>query len=552
MFNKTPAELKEQFLNIKSLPDLANLLDTKRFHLTFFYKDRKNQFYKHFRIPKKTTGFRDIYAPQNELKILLSKINYILQSVYPPNSAVHGFSKSHSSSTKRDIRSNAAKHVKKHMVLNIDLQNFFTQITYRRIVGLFRANPFRFPKEIASILAEICTYKGALPQGSPTSPVLSNMICMRLDSQLKQLAKKYRCVYTRYADDITFSTDLCSFPQELAYPKNKQTFIGKELKGIIENNGFNINPLKIRLETPNQRQEATGITINKRLNVKRIFIKQLRAILHDWALNGEQAAANHFFTKNSRISTSRNFRRIIEGRIEFLGYIRGKEDFIYAKFKNQFNKCAGRNQEHIPETKYEWISQRLWRLESTSHQGSAFVCEGNKIITCAHCIENDDEKTLELISNSKKIRFLVNDIKIQAGQVKNGLDVAVLNIIPPNHQTFNYFEIGNPKNVHQGDKVIIAGYGHTGNSEQTKIIDTKITNIKCVTIDYFDDKGLLKSTQIKHFVVADPIVSGDSGGVLLDAKYKAIGILLRGTSPENPSTSSPFEAISIDALNLLF
>lgn len=146
------------------------------------------------------------------------------------------------------------------------------------------ALPYHVPHEAATVLAQICCFKNQLPQGAPTSPVVSNMICSKLDSQLQALAKEHRCVYTRYADDITFSTSLKSFPRAVAHVVRTKS--GEEielvsiLRSIIEANGFVVNPEKLRLRAANQSQTVTGLTVNRIVNVRRRFIRELRAMLH--------------------------------------------------------------------------------------------------------------------------------------------------------------------------------------------------------------------------------------------------------------------------------
>src|SRR5690606_12917628 len=149
---------------------------------------------------------------------------------------------------------------------------------------------YRLNDEVATILAQICCHNGILPQGAPTSPIISNMICVRLDAKLQQLAKEHQCTYSRYADDITFSTNRSSFPSALAYLSDiGQIEIGNELSIIIEENGFQINPKKTRLQSKHQRQEVTGLTVNRYPNVQRRYIKQIRGILHAWKKYGLDA-----------------------------------------------------------------------------------------------------------------------------------------------------------------------------------------------------------------------------------------------------------------------
>ena len=376
MLNDKDLEKRNKFFKIKTREDLANILGIKLNTLTFFLNDkRKEKYYKTFLISKRNNSYRMISAPQDSLKTILAKLNHIFNLVYPPKPSVHGFIKSNALiHEKRSIITNALKHVNKRFVLNIDLVNFFPSINKSRIRGLFQAKPFNFSRDIALDLAILCTYKNTLPQGAPTSPTLSNMICKKMDNELQNLACACKCTYTRYADDITFSTTKRNFPKELAYSDIKEDKIiieaGDILNRIIISNGFHINEKKTRLQNYTTRQEVTGLIVNKKVNINRKYIKHIRAILHDWSINGIDNAVNNYNKhKHQKLSLynpvrkAKIFTRVIRGKIEFIGNVRGKEDFIYAKFYNQFNKLVKNNKKHKPENEIEQFNKHLWMLQ---------------------------------------------------------------------------------------------------------------------------------------------------------------------------------------------
>ena len=201
-----------------------------------------------------------------------------MQSVYRPKPSVHGFAPG------KNVKTNALQHIGKRWVFNTDLENFFPSINFGRVRGMFMGKPYCLPANVATVLAHICCYKRYLPQGAPTSPVISNMICAQMDSQLQQLAKAVdRSTYTRYADDITFSTTIKTFPTEIAILDDlNQLRPGDQLEQVIKQNGFNINRSKIWLSGQNRRQEVTGITVNEFPNLSRKFTNQIRAMLHAW------------------------------------------------------------------------------------------------------------------------------------------------------------------------------------------------------------------------------------------------------------------------------
>jgi RNA-directed DNA polymerase len=170
-----------------------------------------------------------------------------------------------------------------------------------------------------------------------------------MDSQLRRLAVKYRCVYTRYADDLTFSTSLREFPEALAKveatKRGNELKIGPELKHIIDLNGFEINRDKIRLQTADRRQGVTGLTVNQFPNVSRRYLSQVRAMLHAWKTHGLDNAQNEFYSLYNKKSqsphkTDVSFANVVQGKIEFLGMVRGKHDPTYLQFLSQLAALA--------------------------------------------------------------------------------------------------------------------------------------------------------------------------------------------------------------------
>lgn len=183
-------ELIKMFLQVKSIDELAQfLLEAKG--ILSYYLYINSDCYTEFNIPKKTGGVRTISAPERGLKRILKKLNYVLNHVYDtrPKKSAHGFVH------QKSIITNAKKHTNKKFVLNIDLKDFFPSIHFGRVKGLFKSAPFNFNEEISHILANFVTYEGVLPQGAPTSPILTNFIFRRLDSGMELLAKNNNSIY---------------------------------------------------------------------------------------------------------------------------------------------------------------------------------------------------------------------------------------------------------------------------------------------------------------------------------------------------------------------
>ena len=337
----TKDSVKAKFASLKTFKDLAELLEVKPGYLNFLlYQFPLEDRYTTFSIPKRKPGnFRTISEPIKSLKILQRKLKQVLECVYEPRCSVHGFTKG--SSIVTNARAHRSKRKLKY-VLNIDIEDFFPSIHFGRVRGLFHNSPYNLPLNVATWLAQICCHERGLPQGSPTSPIVANMICNRLDSQLQRLAQRNRCTYTRYADDITFSTSMSQFPQSLASRDGGQVILGTELSEIIASNSFNVNHSKIKLQTLGTRQEITGITVNRFPNVKQAYIRQIRAMLHDWETSDSNTALNNHLKrrKKHRYPGKRDllFSQIVRGKIEYLGMVRGKDDFMYIRFMEQLKK----------------------------------------------------------------------------------------------------------------------------------------------------------------------------------------------------------------------
>lgn len=335
---------KNIFLSLRTPREVADLLDIEYGRLVYhLYKIKDEDKYKSFNLPKKTGGVREINSPVTALKLIQQKLNEILLDVYQPKPSVYGYVR------KRNIVLNARKHKRAKFILNLDLENYFPSINFGRVRGLFMGKPYYLPASVATVLAQICCHKNALPQGAPTSPTISNMICGQMDSQLQTLAMKNKCYYTRYADDITFSTFLKEFPESIAkFISINEVIVSQELQTIINSNGFSINGKKVRLQPRYRRQEVTGLTVNKFPNVRRKYVRQVRSMLHAWDKYGITDAEKEFFIKYE--DKSRNpdlempaFGQIIKGKIEFLGMVKGKKDAVYLKLLSKYNSLHARD-----------------------------------------------------------------------------------------------------------------------------------------------------------------------------------------------------------------
>lgn len=333
----------ELFSKLNFGRDVANFLEIPYGQLLYLlYKQPEKNKYSSFSIPKKTKGHRTISKPSKGIDILQKKLKPYLDAYYRVKAPVHGFVKG------KSVVSNASNHLKSRHILNLDLSDFYGSINYGRVRGLFLAKPFSFGEKAASVLAQLLCYQNKLPQGACTSPVISNFVASNLDKKLVLLAKRYHCTYTRYSDDITISCNKKNFPNSLASyegnnPITGEIIIGKLLEDIIDSAGFKINYDKVRLQIPSVRQEVTGITVNEFPNVKRSYIRNIRAMLNDWKSNGAIEAEKNYIKKHpeKHINISDDkldgsyFCKVFYGKLSFLKMVRNfkeKNDSVVTNF----------------------------------------------------------------------------------------------------------------------------------------------------------------------------------------------------------------------------
>lgn len=266
-----------KFCDIQSRNELADYLKVPRQKLSYLlYALTPEKCYQSFQIPKKSGGTRTITAPNNDLKYvqkMLAKALYVYQQEYRKSEKIQQ-KVSHAFEKKKGIITNATIHKNKRYVFNIDLEDYFGSFHIGRVIGYFENNRhFCFPHEVAVTIAKIACYQGKLPQGSPCSPIITNMICENLDVKLIKLSKKYKLDYTRYADDITFSTNCSSF-------LTSQDAFMDELVSIIKSAGFSLNPKKTRLQFKDSQQKVTGLVVNQKVNVDRAYYRETKAMAH--------------------------------------------------------------------------------------------------------------------------------------------------------------------------------------------------------------------------------------------------------------------------------
>ncbi len=303
--------------------------------------------YRQFKIKKKSGGFRLITAPRTQnFMMMLQSVNEILKAYYTPSNYAMGFTEG------RSVVTNATVHKGQNYVLNLDLKDFFPSIEQPRVWKRLQLNPFNFPVQIANLIAGLCAMRESrkdadgenhfvyvLPQGAPTSPIITNMICDTLDRRLAGLARRFGLHYTRYADDITFSS--------MHYVYSPKGDFYKELKRIITEQGFTINEAKTRLQKRGARQEVTGIIVSEKLNVTQKYVRDIRNILYIWEKYDYSVALSKFLPKykaeKGHVKKGcPDLINVIDGKLMYLKMVKGEDDSVYVRLHNKFQELVAK------------------------------------------------------------------------------------------------------------------------------------------------------------------------------------------------------------------
>lgn len=384
------------FFRIETRTELAELLEIKPRNLTYIlYVKGTENCYNSFTIPKKNGGERKIDAPDERLKSIQRKLADLLwkrqQEIWEFRGIVPRIS--HAFEKGKGIISNAKIHRNKRYVLNFDLENFFGSFHFGRVRGFFQKNKwFKCSTEVATIIAQLCCYQGVLPQGAPTSPIITNLICQVLDQHLLRVARKYGLNYTRYADDLTFSTNRKDF---LEYQEDFIAEIKRELKIA----GFRMNEAKTRIQFKNSRQMVTGLVVNKKINVNNTYCRMTRAM-----------AQNQYMYDEFYIDGKKGTLEQLEGRFAFIDQL--------DKYNNGLNDEQHEvNTLNVRESAYKKF---LFYKIFYHNEHPLIVTEGKTDICYIKCalksLYKEYPELIELDENEKfryKVSFLKRTERIQ-------------------------------------------------------------------------------------------------------------------------------------------
>lgn len=524
----------EDFLKLSTADQVAAFFGTTYKEISkVFYQTPNRYKYREFKVAKRNGGSRKISAPNKKIKEIQQILADVLLEIYKQKPSVHGFCKN------RSIVTNAQQHLDKKHIFNIDIQDFFPSIHFGRVKNLFAKPPFSLPHAAATVLAHICCFDNKLPQGAPTSPIITNLICIKLDTSLQKLAKKHNCTYSRYADDISFSFTCRQnrLSREIIVIRPSGIEPGEVLTNKIEENGFKINNKKIRLCTGSNRFEVTGLIVNEFPNVRRSYIQQIKSMIYAWEKHGYENAEiefhNRYYFHKRTTDQKPLLQNVIKGKLSFLHMVRGDRDNIYINLAKRFNKLIPAYERPLPYVEptddEKNIYNTLWILETLyddengeliANHGTGFMLKDVGLVTCAHVVGHKGEihkKTEAFRYNAPHQKYTINVVKYS-----EELDLAVVELLADDKSKVNIPECLSPSSVDVAlkDNVSLFGFPAYKIGQTPYVAEAKVAS-------KFATKGIQK------FEISTQIREGNSGGPVLNHKFEVAGIAAEGAQKDS-------------------
>ena len=386
----TKADFENKLSNLRDPQELAAMLNELKspyYYSDFrgkqlsFFADTNNirRRCKTFRLRKKHGGYREITAPKGALRGVLQALNIVLQTYDEPTPWAYGFV------CGRSVVDNARPHVGKRYILNLDLKNFFPTITRHQVADCLMAEPFGFSSLAAKLISGLASVRTnnneeVLAQGFATSPTLSNFICREMDKEIAGVAAAQGITFTRYADDLTFSSDA-----DILRPQGE---LVQQVKAIVERYGFRLNEEKTHLQRRGRRQEVTGLMVTEKVNVSRRYVREIRSLLYIWERYGYEDACKaawksyklqHGKTKGHRHHVSLN--KVLGGKLNYMKMVRGANDPLYQRFVSRYTSLQQTNKREVKEVEYKAYMNKYLSISAKDRMTSANVLPNDNTST---------------------------------------------------------------------------------------------------------------------------------------------------------------------------
>lgn len=533
-----------RFTNISTNAQLAEYCGVSWDELRMLAYAKGIKRYTEWLVPKKNgEGFRRISSPMANLRRVQRAIAKGLSESYSPLKCVYGFV------CERNVAMNALQHTRRRTVLTLDLKDFFPSISAPRVRGLF-IKAMDFPQDVADTLTNLVCHEGSLPQGAPTSPVISNMICFKMDRALLYFAANSGLTYTRYADDLVFSsTSAYSARKMVDQGKSAVCGINHFITDTIEANGFEINERKVHVANRGSRQIVNGIIVNQKCNIRRSQYREFRALFHRWSKEDYSAAAAAYFRNKKNhcykpklcngdeLCDERTFARHIRGRLDYFSMVvgvNGHPTEPMAKLWTLFHQVT---HERVPYLTFEKSAVQLSYAFDSRETDDVVGADSSGVIiqdilmTCSHGLPKERiDKNGDAVSISIRTAF-GESFSIEASRFKkySGFDFAFARL------NADYSDLGiqsvNPSYMPQAGETIYAS-GYAGGNTPSHCVQASV----------------LPSRYGNGSVVVDrAFIKGMSGGPVFNTRHEVIGIVLKGSDESSYSRDGeflPFSAIT--------
>ena len=519
---------------LKDMHDISEYLDVDFVEMKKVLFSKNNYF--SFDIPKKNGEMRTISAPKEKLGQIQRALLEKLSSAYEPRKCVNGFVKG------KSILTNAKAHIENKYLLNLDLKDFFPTINFNRIKRLLMSKEFNASKKIANILANILTHNGELPQGACTSPLISNMICRRLDNRLYKFFDVNNAHYSRYADDISISWNddikLCIY-------NYRKKSINPLIEKIINEEGFKINHKKTKYSDRKGHKEVTGIIINEKINSRKDYFYRLKSMINDAYKNGVEDAYKHYCEKRNlqfNHEEKGKFIDVLLGTFNFYEMLVNEDFESRERFKRialKLNAILGHGYCDIKFSRDELFEKACFLLkkrvkeEDTSLDFGTIFKMDKYFVTCKHCLmDNNEFEHLKIFNNEivsrvlqKKYHYTFVDEKgreVDLGKVYVSEKYDIALFFNPNYYLDVVFK-ASKEETFLNDEIEIFGFPDYLSGDKKSRLTGKISNERLFNI------GDVGTAKIPFFTTDAPIITGNSGGPVINNKNEVIGVVEYGS-----------------------